>query len=34
MRGTEYNGAAVLRRVDVALCQAKGQGRNQVCLEA
>ena len=34
MRGTEYNVAAMLRRVDVPLCQAKGWGRNQVCLEA
>ncbi len=34
MRGTEYNVAAMLRRVDVPLCQAKGYGRNQVCFEA
>ena len=34
MRGAEDNGAAMLRRGDAALYDAKGQGRNRVCVEA
>ena len=34
MRGAEDNGAAMLRRGDAALYEAKGQGRNRVCVEA
>lgn len=34
MRGAENNGAAMLRRGDAALYEAKGQGRNRVCVEA
>ena len=34
MRGAEDNGAAMLRRGDAALYEAKGQGRNRVCMEA
>ena len=34
MRGAEDTGAAMLRRGDAALYEAKGQGRNRVCVEA
>lgn len=34
MRGADDNGAAMLRRGDAALYEAKGQGRNRVCVEA
>ena len=34
MRGAEDTGAAMLRRGDAALYDAKGQGRNRVCVEA
>ena len=34
MRGADDTGAAILRRSDVALYEAKGQGRNRVCVEA
>lgn len=34
MRSAEDNGAAILRRGDAALYEAKGQGRNRVCVEA
>ena len=34
MRGAEDNGAAMLRRGDAALYEAKGQGRNRVCMKA
>ena len=34
MRGAEDTGAAMLRRGDAALYEAKGQGRNRVCMEA
>jgi diguanylate cyclase (GGDEF)-like protein len=34
MRGAEDNGAAMLRRGDAVLYEAKGQGRNRVCVEA
>jgi len=34
MRGAEDNGAAMLRRGDAALYEAKGQGRNRVCVDA
>lgn len=34
MRGAEDNGTAMLRRGDAALYEAKGQGRNRVCVEA
>ena len=34
MRGAEDNGAAMLRRGDAALYEAKGQGRNRACVEA
>ena len=34
MRGAEDNGAAMLRRGDAALYDAKGQGRNRVSVEA
>lgn len=34
MRGAEDNCAAMLRRGDAALYEAKGQGRNRVCVEA
>lgn len=34
MRGADDTGAAILRRSDIALYEAKGQGRNRVCVEA
>lgn len=34
MRGADDTGAAILRRGDIALYEAKGQGRNRVCVEA
>ncbi|WP_462389072.1 diguanylate cyclase [Acidovorax sp. Q11] len=34
MRGADDSGAAILRRGDMALYEAKGQGRNRVCVEA
>ena len=34
MRGADDTGAAMLRRGDAALYEAKGQGRNRVCVEA
>ncbi|CAN7520425.1 diguanylate cyclase [Acidovorax sp. 22279] len=34
MRSADDNGAAMLRRGDAALYEAKGQGRNRVCVEA
>jgi diguanylate cyclase (GGDEF)-like protein len=34
MRGADDSGAAILRRSDMALYEAKGQGRNRVCVEA
>ena len=34
MRGAEDNGAAMLRRGDAALYEAKGHGRNRACVEA
>lgn len=34
MRNASDTGAAILRRGDMALYEAKGQGRNQVCVEA
>ncbi|MCZ8218626.1 MAG: sensor domain-containing diguanylate cyclase [Acidovorax sp.] len=33
MRGTDDTGDAILRRGDIALYDAKGQGRNRVCVE-
>ncbi|MBT9515007.1 MAG: GGDEF domain-containing protein [Acidovorax sp.] len=33
MRGAEDSGNAILRRGDMALYEAKGQGRNRVCVE-
>lgn len=34
MRGLQDNGTDILRRGDAALYEAKGQGRNRVCVEA
>ena len=34
MRGADDTGTAILRRSDIALYEAKGQGRNRVCVEA
>lgn len=34
MRSADDNGAAMLRRGDAALYEAKGQGRNRVCVQA
>jgi diguanylate cyclase (GGDEF)-like protein len=34
MRGADDTGTAILRRGDIALYEAKGQGRNRVCVEA
>ncbi|MNT44586.1 response regulator PleD [compost metagenome] len=34
MRGLQDNGLDILRRGDAALYEAKGQGRNRVCVEA
>ena len=34
LRGPEDTSASILRRADVALYEAKGQGRNRVCVEA